>query len=238
MTDLRREIHLLVTIAKLDAELHACRTESAYLPEQIDAIEKKLKAIEKSLIEADAHLETIKKDRRVLEQRLQDNSEKVKKLKIQLMEIKTNKEYQAMLHEISHAEKSIDEDEERLLIIMDELDQQGIQTGDFRRQKEEEKRKLAMEKAEREARLEHLKKEMTRLDGEKPKILTELDPQLRKRYDRIIAKLHDFAVTRVADDTCQGCHSRIPPQIIVEVKRNDQIISCQACGRMLVHYEA
>ncbi len=237
MTDLRREIHLLVQIAKLDAALNACRTEAVHLPDKLEAIEKKLKGIEKAVVEADAHLEAMKKEKRLLDQKLQDGEEKAKKLKTQLMEIKSNKEYQAMLHEISHMEKIIDESEERLLIIMDELEKQGLDTGDFKKQKDDEKRTLTAEKTELEARLEHLKREMTRLEGEKPKILAEVDPQIGKRYDRILAKLHDFAVTHVEGETCQGCHTRIPPQMALEVKKNDQIIACQACGRILVHYE-
>jgi predicted nucleic acid-binding Zn-ribbon protein len=238
MTDPRREIHLLVSIAKLDAALNSSRVEAGHLPEKIGAIEKKLRDAERSVEEADAHLESMKKERRLLEQKLQDSEEKIRKFKIQLMEIKTNKEYQAMLHEIGHMEKTAGDTEERLLIIMDELDRQDTQTADFRKKKDEEKRVMTAEKTQLEARLEHLTSEIARLEGEKPKVLTELDPAIRKRYDRILAKLHDFAVTNVAGDVCQGCHSRIPPQAVLEVKKNDQIIACQACGRLLVHYEA
>ncbi len=236
MTDMRREIHLLITIAKLDAELSACRNESGQLPARMEKITRSLTALDKAVGEAGAHLESIKKEKRILEQKIQDSTEKVKKLKVQLMEIKTNKEYQAMISEIGHMEKEVDENEERLLMLMDELDQQGVETGGFTKQKDEEKQQLSGEKVELETRLSHLQEEMKRLEGEKPKILAELDPQIKKRYDRILAKLHDFAVTHVFDDICQGCHSRIPPQAALEVKKNDQIIACQACGRILVHY--
>jgi len=236
MTDMRREIHLLITIAKLDAQLNACRNELAQLPAKVEKIARDLTAVDKAVGEAGSHLESMKKEKRTLEQKVQDSTEKVKKLKVQLMEIKTNKEYQAMLHEIGHMEKDIDDHEERLLMLMDELEQQGLETGGFTKKKDEEQKQLAAEKAGLETRLSHLEGEMKRLEGEKPKILAELDPQIKKRYDRILAKLHDFAVTHVVDDVCQGCHSRIPPQAVLEVKKNDQIIACQACGRILVHY--
>ena len=83
-----------------------------------------------------------------------------------------------------------------------------------------------------------LTEETNRIEAEKPKILIELNPLLKKRYDRILAKMHDFAVTHVDDEICQGCFSRVPPQLALEVKKNDQIIACQACGRILVHYNA
>ena len=119
---------------------------------------------------------------------------------------------------------------------MDELDQQVGQTGDFRTHKEEEKSVLAAEKAKLEARMTEIAEQMKRLEADKPRVLSQLDPQRKKRYDRVLAKLHDYAVTHIVDEVCQGCFSRIPPQFVFEVKKNDQIITCQACGRILVHY--
>jgi predicted nucleic acid-binding Zn-ribbon protein len=236
MTDIQREIHLLIAIAKIDADLNAFRNESASLPEQIAKIEKQVQTIDNAMGDAEMHLEEMQKEKRSLESGLDDSAEKIKKLKTQLMSVQNNKEYTAMTHEIQHLEKGIDQKEERLLMLMDELDQQVGQTGDFRTSKNEEKAVLVAEKGRRETRLEEIGKEMARLEAEKPKVLAELDPQLKKKYDRILAKLHDFAVTHVVDEVCQGCFRRIPPQFVLEVKKNDQIITCQACGRILVHY--
>ncbi len=237
MTDIQQEIHLLIEIAKIDAELNTCRNESAVLPGKIEKIDRNIKASETAVTEAETHLEEIQKEKRSLETGLEDSSEKITKLKVQLMTVKNNKEYTAMNHEIEHFKKSIDEKEERLLILMDELDQQVGQTGDFRTVKDEEKNVLVAEKEKLEARLTEIAAQMKRLEADKPRVLSQLDPQRKKRYDRVLAKLHDYAVTHIVDEVCQGCFSRIPPQFVLEVKKNDQIITCQACGRILVHYE-
>jgi predicted nucleic acid-binding Zn-ribbon protein len=84
--------------------------------------------------------------------------------------------------------------------------------------------------------MQSLGREVEKLQAEKPRLLAELDPRLKARYDRLLAKYHDFAVTNVVDETCQGCHARIPPQVDVEVRQNERIITCEACGRILVHY--
>ncbi len=236
MTDIQRETHLLISIAKIDADLNAFRTESAALPGKIEKIDRNIQAIEKMITEAETHLEEMQKEKRFTEQGLEDSLVKINKLKVQLMSVQNNKEYTAMNHEIEHLEKGIDTKEERLLILMDELDQQVGQTGDFRTGKDGEKSLLVAEKETLEGRLSEIAENMTRLENEKPKLLNELDPQLKKRYDRILAKLHDYAVTNVVGEVCQGCFSRIPPQFVLEVKKNDQIILCQACGRILVHY--
>ena len=236
MTDIQQEIQLLIAIAKIDAELNTCRHESAVLPGKIEKNDRNIKAIENAVVEAETHLEEIQKEKRSIEKGLEDSSEKITKLKVQLMTVKNNKEYTAMNHEIEHLKKGIDEKEERLLILMDELDQQVGQTGDFRTGKDKEKSVLVVENEKLKTRLTEIAEQMERLEAEKPRILAQLDPQRKKRYDRVLAKLHDYAVTHIVDEVCQGCFSRIPPQFVLEVKKNDQIITCQACGRILVHY--
>jgi predicted nucleic acid-binding Zn-ribbon protein len=236
MTDVIRELHLLVSIAKMDAELHACRTELSLLPEKIESVKRSVEKVDKNSEEAVTHLDGMRKERRALEKTLANHGEKIKKLKTQLMEVKTNKEYTAMLSEIEHTEKGIDEGEERLLMLMDELDQQTARNKEFMEKSTEAKTRLLAEQSELENRLRELQEQAKRLEAEKPKVLKELDPQTRKRYDRILAKYGDIAVALVADEACQGCHSRIPPQTILEVKSNEQIITCQTCGRILVYY--
>ena len=53
-----------------------------------------------------------------------------------------------------------------------------------------------------------------------------------------LAERHrDVAVVRAEAGHCGACRQQIPPQMAVEVRKNDQLITCPACGRILVHYE-
>ena len=236
MTELQRDLHVLVAIAKLDAELNSHRTELGLLPDKVSQSKKKLEEIIAAEKDAAAHLDEMAKERRTLEQKLDDNAVQIKKYKVQLMEVKTNKEYTAMLHEIEHLEKDTEAKEERLLILMDELDQQKSQHEQAMEQSASIKKEWQQEQAQLEARINTLSADSEKLDGEKPKLLHELDASLKKRYDRILVKLGDFAVTHVVDDICQGCFTRIPPQTAVEVRQNNRIITCEVCGRILVYY--
>jgi predicted nucleic acid-binding Zn-ribbon protein len=238
MTELEREVYVLVSIAKLDAKLNGCSIELAALPDRIRKIENLIADKERSAKEAAEHIENMRKEHRKLETELADSNETVRRYKTQLMEVKTNKEYTAMLHEINHLEQSIDGKEERLLILMDELEQQSDENKEFSSQNEEVKKALHTEKMELESRIRELTAESKKLEAEKPKFLAELSPQVRKRYDRVMVKLSDFAVANVMDETCQGCFTHIPPQTAVEVRKNDRIITCETCGRILVFYSS
>ena len=238
MSDTAREIQVLVNVAKLDAALNELRVELSRLPETIDKANAALGNLEANEQAAQSKLDEFAKERREIEQGIQDNAEKVTKYKNQLMEVKTNKEYQAMLSEIEHLDKDTDAKEERLLILMDEVEQEEEQHKTFKEKSGGEKAELSKLKAAAEARVKEIEGEVEKLEGQKPAVLNDLPVQLRKRYDRILGKFNDFAVTHVLDDVCQGCFRRIPPQVAVEVRTNEKMITCEGCGRMLVHYEA
>jgi predicted nucleic acid-binding Zn-ribbon protein len=236
MTDLRREVHLLISIAKLDASISKYRIELDTLPAQIERVGKSIRKMESNEKQAIEHFEEMKKERRQLEQSLEDEGILIQRYKTQLMSIKTNKEYQAMSKEIDTLTKDIDEKEEKLLILMDEVENQEKENKEYIGKINEERAGLEKKKAEMEERLVFLQSEIVNLDDEKPKFLEELDPQLKRRYTRIIDKLGDFAVTHVVGEVCQGCFATIPPQTVNEVKKNDRIITCETCGRILVYY--
>lgn len=236
MMDLRREVHLLISIAKLDATISKYRIEMDALPALIERVGRSIQKTESNEKQAVAHFEEMKKERRNLERSLEDEGVLIQKYRTQLMSVKTNKEYQAMSKEIETLAKDIDDKEEKLLILMDEMENQEKENDDYLLKIKHERAELEKQKAEMEQRLAFLQSEIENLRKEKPKFLEELDPQLKRRYERIIDKLGDFAVTHVEGEVCQGCFATIPPQTVNEVKKNDRIITCEACGRILVYY--
>ncbi len=234
--DLRHDINILVSIAKIDADLSGLRTELQGLPGKLDLNAKMAAEAERSEKEANDHLQQLKKERRDLEVKLEDDAELVKKYKTQLLDIKTNKEYTALLKEIENLEKEIDGKEERLLILMDEIEAQAGRNDAFMKKIADEKSSLEEDRKRLEQRMNYLEAEIKRLEGQKPALLKELDTHIKKKYERLLSKWGDFAVTNVVNEICQGCFSRIPPQTVNEVKKNDQIVCCEGCGRILVHY--
>lgn len=236
MGDLKHDLNVLVLVAKSDAEITACRSELAKIPAQLSRARRELAQVEAAEKKSIDDFEAKRKERRQLEATLQDNEEKINKIKGQLMGAKSNKEYQAFLKEIEVLEGAIDTEEERLLELMEALD-------DHRADHEAEIARLASEKKEKQQTIEQLEQrtaelesEIARLQAEIPKYLKEIDPALRKRYERIQANLGSLAVTRVVDGNCGGCGAKLPPQLVLEIKGNGQLITCQACGRILIHY--
>lgn len=236
MTDVVRDISLLVQIARVDAGLNNHRVQLEQIPAQIAAAEKKIAALNEAEAKAVGEMEAMKKERRDLERSLEDDEQKVTKFKNDLMHCESNAAYTAALKEIAAKESEIERKEERLLELMDAIEEkEGVHGGII---EDIASRRAAVEgeKAALESRTASLKQDMERLAAEKPRLLSEVDDSIRRRYQRLLDKYGDVAVVSVEGDTCGGCHTQLPPQVIVEVKKNNQLITCQSCGRLLIHY--
>jgi predicted nucleic acid-binding Zn-ribbon protein len=236
MTDIKHDLNVLVLVAKTDAALTEHRAELSRIPGKLSRAERELAQIEAAEKKSIAAFEAKRKERRTLEGTLQDNEAKVTNLRNQLMSADSNKQYQTFLREIDVLEQDIDAKEERLLELMDELD-------DHRTDHETELKKLAEESADKRGdidalkeRASYLEREIDKLEKDKPGYLKDIDPALKKTYDRISQNLGILAVTRVDDDNCGGCGAKLPPQAVVEIRKNDRFITCQTCGRILIHY--
>ncbi len=237
MTDLRRDISLFVAVARIEASLHDDRLALQRIPTEIQAIDRAISGLEARETAARARLEELTQRRRDTERALREHEEHLKKCRNQQSLVKTNAEYTAMLKEIANLEKAIGDDEEKILILMDEMEAAQKATAAATEALQTELAKHVAARKTLEDRSAELAKEVDQLTREKPKVLAEISPALLKRYERLADRFGDLAVTRVDHEHCGVCGTQVPPQVAVEVRKNEQFITCPACGRILVHYE-
>jgi predicted nucleic acid-binding Zn-ribbon protein len=236
MSDLKHDLSVLVSIAKLDATLTDFRGELSRLPDRIKTAEKSLARVETAEKNAIADFEAKVKERRSLETELQDSEVRINKFRGDLMQAGSNKEYQACQKEIANLEEEIDTKEERLLVLMDELDDRRTEHEAELRNFAENKKQKTDEIKSLQDRMAFLGAEIDRLDNEKPAYLREINPKLRTKYERLLANLGSQPAARVENESCGGCGVKLPPQLVVEVRDNEQLLTCQGCGRILIHY--
>jgi predicted nucleic acid-binding Zn-ribbon protein len=235
MTDITRDIHLFIAIARIEATMAADRQALQRLPQEIAAIDKKVADIDAAEKKAHDDLESMKVKRRDVEKKLREHEDHLKKSRGQQSLVKTNEEYTAMLKEISNLETSISDEEEQLLILMDGIESAEKSTATRAEVLKAEKTTKLAERERLEGEVRRLQAEAQKLGAEKPKILSEISPAYQKRYERLVPH-RDVVVVRAEGDHCGGCRQQIPAQLAVEVRNNNQFITCPACGRILVHY--
>jgi hypothetical protein len=182
-------------------------------------------------------LEELEKDRKRKEKELEMEKEKIKKFESKLYEVKTNKEYQALLKEIETAKQTNDKEEEEIIEIMvkvEDLKKDFESTSKLLKEKEKvaeaEKKKLLSE-------MDSIDKTIVDLKQQRDNLLSVVDKTLRETYSMLISRRGGTAVVNVKNGVCLGCFMNIPPQLFIEVTKNSRLILCPSCNRIFYFTE-
>lgn len=230
---MNEQLRLLIELQQIDTKILTAKRMIDKIPQKIIEVEIPFKEALNSFNLFKQRLENLDKKKREKEHQLDDIGEKIKKLKLRTSEIKTNKEYQALLNEIESFEKEQRVIEDQILTIMEEIESvskqvnhEEIKLNTDKKKLDELKQNLQEEKLSFEKDLENIKEIRSKVAG-----FIEVD--LYKLYINLIEKYNGLAVVEAKDEICFGCDMNIPPQLFVELKKNNDIITCPQCGRIL-----
>jgi uncharacterized protein len=224
----------LIQLQDAETELRRLDTARAEIPRRRAELETAL-AEEKAKLETSrAALDECQKARRKHEGELMDLEAKRSKYKGQLVDVKTNREYTALLHEIEGVEREVRARED---VILGEMEKVEALTAEVKR--EDEIFKRAEERHRTESRV--LDTEERALDERRQKAAAERDAVAsRVAADPLelfqrIARLRGVAVAAARDGMCQLCHLKLRLQFYSELKRNEALVQCPACNRILYY---
>jgi predicted nucleic acid-binding Zn-ribbon protein len=229
------DIHLVIQLQTLDQNIAALEKEVAALPKHIAAIEKTLEAHNRKLEADRAALTANQKDRKKLEGDIQMHEQKISKLKDQMLQSKTNEQYRAFQHEIEFVEKEIRKAEDRILELMGESEPLDQNVKKAEAALKEEKQAVEREKNVTRERTAADQKQLDQLRAERVEAYGKLVPATRNAYDRIRKKWNGTVVGEAIDGRCSACQIVIRPQYMQDLKRGEQLMPCESCGRFLYY---
>lgn len=147
--------------------------------------------------------------------------------------VKTNQEYTALLHEISTAKGEKDAIEERLLVLMEEGDALTAAVKADEKALADEEARGRQAKAALAADRAQVEKELERLSGERARESRGVDASLLSKYQQLLKQRKGVAVSKMTGEICAACHVRLRPHVTQQVRRNDAIVQCDSCQRIL-----
>uniref|UniRef100_A0A7C4ARK3 Uncharacterized protein n=1 Tax=Desulfomonile tiedjei TaxID=2358 RepID=A0A7C4ARK3_9BACT len=229
---MKEQLALLEQLQKIDNEIDVYEKDLARLPEEIQEIARSLVVSRRDISELKEKLEHAEKSLKKREQDLAVEQDKIKRSERRLLGIKNVKEYNALSREIKLGKKVAGEIEENVLTLMNEVE--GLRKVLERREGEyaELEERLAKKKAEAEAVGARAKKLLSKLNSEKEKITVSLDRDYLKRY-LTVKKVRGNAVAEMSNGICTACHMSVPPQLNIRVLKQEELIMCPNCHRIL-----
>jgi predicted nucleic acid-binding Zn-ribbon protein len=225
---------LLLKLQKLDDEIDALRAEEESIPEKKQQLQEELGATSEKVTRAKEESIELAKQRKGQEIELESADAKKSKFQSQLFQVKSNREYEALQHEIAALDETKSRLEDTILETLERTEEVNRVITEYEKRLSQEQEKVAAEEKRLDAKLAELTERIEVKNDERERLVVDLDEMLLKRYERIRGSKGGLAVTSVENGACGGCFRRIPPHEMQNLKRDDRIITCEQCGRIII----
>ncbi len=227
------ELGQLIRLQEADLRIAELTQRIQELPAEIEDLQHLLEESRQKVENSNHVLEETRSNRKRLESEVDDLKQKLAKYKTQLMEVKSNREYQAMLHEIAGVEKEIGSREDEILESMLEADDVAEKIANASRELKSKESEIAGQRQELEAAIVEAEQEIQSRSTEKEGLIKKIQKGLMADYQRIASIRNGQALAEAREQSCQACHVRLRPQFFAELKVGESIFRCESCSRIL-----
>jgi len=227
------DLKQLIRLQTIDISVQELRSRIDKFPSISKALDEKLKSAQSGVETAKERIKNNQGSRKKMESEISSIEGKISKYRDQMIAVKTNEEYRALQHELEHSQTAIRKIEDEILNLMMEADtgQSDIKTAEVRLKEDQGK-----VNEERKALEEENKRDLSALEGylkERKEIQAGVSSDLISQYDRVRKHRGGIGVAPARNEVCEICQVRIRPQVFQLIRKNDQIIACDACQRIL-----
>jgi len=230
---LKEKLLLLIKIQECDSELVKLSAKKKTLPAEIEKLNKAFDAFEEGIRTNKVKYDELKSRHADCDNKIKKINESIVKTKERMLEVKNNKEYQAMLKEIETAETSRGEIESSIISILDEVDKLSVLVKKDDEILRERKNQYEQEKKAIENELNAVDSDVVAWEQKRNELKQNIPDDLIARYEKIKKRNKGIGVTSVWKAVCNGCHMNIPPQLYNEVQRSEELFSCPNCNRII-----
>lgn len=215
-------------IGQLEAQMAAAAAGLAKRQAQIADHAAKAQALAEKI-------ESLEQRRRDLEGEVENDVSRIRDRQGKLMNVQTNREYQSLLKETDDAKKANKQREEEIIQLMEQIEACKTKAEEENNLRTAEESLLAEETAQSE-------QQTTELSATKEKIMKQRATKAKavaaamlKKYDMLRERRNGIAVVEVVQGVCRGCHMNIPPQLFNELRKENALLSCPTCNRIMFY---
>ncbi|MEW6208667.1 MAG: C4-type zinc ribbon domain-containing protein [Acidobacteriota bacterium] len=207
----------------------------ARIPVEREQIENEFNQFAAEFLALKNRYEQTLKDHKQLEADLADTQQKHEKFQQDKMRVNNEKEYTAVLREIDSSKKLIGSLETEILKRMEELEhlesELKVQSPAIETKRGEVDASLASLDREREEAL----RLSVELENRRRALCEKLPKSLFSVYDRMTRSKRGQALSEIIGGVCTACRMKVRPKVFSDVRRGDQMITCESCGRILFY---
>ena len=233
---MENKLRLLYALQAIDNKLDEIDEMKGDLPALVRELEQSIERTRATMKTNEAKIQESYTDRTKSEKEIQTITEKIERYKNQQFKVKSNKEYDMLTREIDYSETKISELETKMddlasLVQKTKTENETLQTDLDKFNEDLEEKKMELEEVSKDT-----DKEEQALRRDREKLVHKITKADVAAYERI-RNAKGKAVVPVRRGACAGCFNAVPPQRVLELRKNNKIYMCERCGRILVSDE-
>ena len=228
-------IEKLLMLQDRDRQIRRVEQELAHIGPERETLRARAAATQTQLDAAKLRVKQIESERKRLELDVEEKKTHIERYANQQLQTRKNEEYRALTHEIDLCKETIVKIEDAEIVLMEqgEVAQKEVAHAT---QADNEAKKLAENQiAQLDQREANLKKELAELQSGRAELAAAVEEVARARYERLYKSKGDSVVVGVQHGVCGGCHMKLPAQILVTCRSQQEIVGCINCGRILYY---
>ncbi len=232
---MRESIKTLLDMERIDLEIERLRSELDVYPRRIAELERSAAEKTEAADRREQGLAEDREERKLHEEEIGFEESRLRALKSKMLDVKTNAEYQALMREIEHVKRSIHQREEGAIGLIERIEAEEKlikEDRDAAAALLKEKEEL---EAEWRAKRDEIEAEVKKLEEERNRIGSSLDPAVASKYRLIKSRRPGPALAFIDDGSCSNCHMNIPPQVQNEVLEMKRLHNCPSCFCILYY---
>lgn len=227
------DLDRVIALQKINSAAFEAERRLAEEPAREKAFAARLESAREEVGSAKERLAESQNARRAIEKDVAMHQGRLSKFREQAMAVKTNQEYHAVQKEIGYAQGEIKTLEDQVLERMLEADELTVALKRAEASLAFEQKAVDAGRRAMASELTTLTASLERLAAERAEIVQKLDPHVLAIFELVSRRRNGVAVAEARDGICTICYVRIRPQVFNTVRRNDQIIQCDSCQRIL-----
>ena len=236
---MKAELQQLIALQNLDTTIRKLEKDQQATPERRAEIEREFDQRAFEIRALETRRDEAKHTRARLENEVTEQKGRAERAERNLMSSKKQDEYTAAIREADAARKQISALETQILEQLEQLEQSEAALN-------ERADEIASLNSDREARLKAFDDEtgcvgerLAVARKEREELFANLPKQMSGLYARIKARIRDgVAVAEARNRSCSACFMSLRPQVMSEIRRGEEIITCDNCGRILFYVPA
>lgn len=233
-----QKLEAIHNLQLIDSRLDSIIKVRGALPEEVQDLEDEIAGYETRLEKFNNEIQSFEDEIKALKESIKDSEKLIKKYQDQQMNVRNNREYDAITKELELQDLEIQVAKKKIGEAGVRIDTKKHDLDELTEVMKDRQKDLDLKKDELSTIISESENEEAKLNADREKAVKKVEERLLKSYTKIRANAKNgLAVVMVKRGACGGCFNTVPPQRQADIREKKKLIVCEHCGRILAGVE-